>query len=281
VPLMPSRNFNVQPAICEAGAMPPVAILAGGLGTRLSEETSQRPKPLVEIGGNPILWHVMKQYDFHGMKHFVIALGYKKDLIVQYFMDLHVRNRDLTVRTRDGSIQFHNESDLDWTVHLVDTGPDTMTGGRIKRLAPYLRNGTFMLTWCDGLSDIDLRRLLKFHREHGRLATITAVKQPSRFGHIEMDGDARITAFLEKPDSGEGWINGAFFVLEPEVFEYIEGDQTVWEREPLMALAADKQLVAYRHTSFWQCMDTLREKITLEEMWRNGTAPWKSWEENL
>ena len=260
-------------------AKPPVAILAGGLGTRLSEETVQRPKPLVEVGGKPVIWHVMKHYEAHGMTEFAVALGYKKEAVIRYFLDLHPSHGDLTVRTRNGSVSFHDSTHrLDWTVHLIDTGPDTMTGGRIKRLQPHVGNGTFMLTWCDGLSDVDLDKLLAFHRAHGRLATVTVVRAPSRFGLVDVATDGVVRRFSEKPPLGEGWINGAFFVLEPGIFDYIDGDATMWEREPLEKLAADGELVAYRHTSFWQCMDTLREKALLEEMWRSGTAPWKTWE---
>ena len=258
---------------------PPVAILAGGFGTRLSEETAQKPKPLVEIGGKPVIWHVMKHYDAYGMNEFAIALGYKKEAVIRYFLDLHALNRNLTVRTRDGSVSFHNENtDLDWTIHLVDTGPDTSTGGRIKRLRPYLGGGTFMLTWCDGISDVNLAELLAFHRAHGKLATMTVVRAPSRFGFVEMGGDRNVRRFTEKPEHGDGWINGAFFVLEPAIFDYIAGDETMWEREPLEKLAADGELVGFQHSSFWQCMDTLREKTLLEEMWSNGRAPWKTWE---
>jgi glucose-1-phosphate cytidylyltransferase len=211
------------------------------------------------------------------MNEFVIALGYKKDAIVRYFMDLHASDKDLTVRTADGSIEFHEKPDvLDWIVHLIDTGPQTMTGGRIKRLAPNLGGGTFMLTWCDGLSDVNLAELLAFHRSHGRLATVTTIRSPSRFGYLDLDGDI-VSRFVEKPENGDGWINGAFFVLEPGVLDYIDGDDTVWEREPLERLAADRQLVAYHHAAFWQCMDTLREKRLLEQLWAAGTAPWKTW----
>jgi glucose-1-phosphate cytidylyltransferase len=258
--------------------LPPVAILAGGLGTRLSEETTARPKPLVEIGGKPIIWHVMKHYETYGMNEFVIALGYKKEAVIQFFLNLHTSSQNLTVRTRDGSTILHDTpGGPDWTVHLIDTGPETATGGRIKRLRPYLGSGTFMLTWCDGLSDVPLDELLAFHRAHGKLATITVVRAPSRFGFVEMASDSQVQRFTEKPDQGEGWINGAFFVLEPEVFDYIAGDSTQFEREPLEALAADGQLVAYTHRSFWQCMDTLREKTLLETLWSSGAAPWKTW----
>lgn len=260
-------------------ALPPVAILAGGLGSRLSEETSRIPKPLVEVGGRPVIWHVMKHYDAYGMNEFVIALGYKKEAVIRYFLDLHAADRSLTVRTRDGSVSFlDDKTKEDWTVHLVDTGPDTLTGGRIKRLKPYLGRGTFMLTWCDGISDVDLAKLLSFHRSHGKLATVTVVRAPSRFGMVELGDDGAVRRFTEKPDSGEGWINGAFFVLEPAVFDYIDGDLTMWEREPLERLAGDGQLVAFRHDSFWQCMDTLKEKKLLDQLWRQGTAPWKTWE---
>ena len=260
-------------------AAPPVAILAGGLGTRLAEETVQRPKPLVEIGGKPVIWHVMKHYDAYGMDEFVIALGYKKEAVIRYFLNLHTTNRNLTVRTRDGSVSFHDsDAGVDWTVHLVDTGANTLTGGRIKRLRPYLGKSTFMLTWCDGVSDVDLVKLLDFHHAHGKLATVTVVRAPSRFGIVDLAEDGAVQRFSEKPDSGDGWINGAFFVLEPEIFDYIAGDQTMWERDPLEKLALDGELVAYRHHSFWQCMDTLREKNLLEELWRSGAAPWKTWE---
>ena len=256
-----------------------VAILAGGMGTRLAEETDQRPKPMVEIGGRPILWHIMKHYSAYGMHEFVIALGYKKEAIIRYFVDLHYYSSDLTVRTGNGSVTVHRDRrrEPDWTVHLVDTGPLTETGGRIKRLAPYIADGTFMLTWGDGLSDVDLSRLLAFHRAHGKLATVTTVRAPARFGYVEIDGE-NVNCFREKPVDDDYWINGAFFVLEPGVLEYIDGDDTSWERGPMVRLAADRQLVAYRHTSFWQCMDTLREKRLLEELWNQGKAPWKIWE---
>jgi glucose-1-phosphate cytidylyltransferase len=256
-----------------------VAILAGGLGSRISEETEIKPKPMVEIGGRPILWHIMKHYAHHGFDDFTIALGYKGEVIKRYMVDYASLHPDLTVGLRDGSVTRNGNgngaSADDWTVHLIDTGPDTATGGRIKRLAPHLGDGTFMLTWGDGVSNIDLKRLLAFHRAHGKLATLTAVRPPARFGHLDLDGD-QITEFSEKPQIGEGWINGAFFVLEPEVFDYIDGDATQWEREPLEGLARDGQLMAYRHDDFWQCMDTLRDKKLLEELWNNG-APWRTW----
>jgi glucose-1-phosphate cytidylyltransferase len=255
-----------------------VAILTGGMGTRLAEETDHRPKPLVEIGGKPILWHVMKYYESYGLNEFIIALGYKKEAIIRYFLDLYYYSSDLTVRTGDGTVTVHAQHrEPNWTVHLIDTGALTDTGGRIKRLAPYIGDSTFMLTWCDGLSDVDLDRLLAFHRAHRKLATVTTVRQPARFGYLDLDRE-QVRGFREKPDDGEGWINGAFFVLEPGVFEYIKDDTTSWERGPMAELAADGQLAAYRHNSFWQCMDTLREKRMLEDLWHSGKAPWKTWE---
>ena len=253
-----------------------VAILAGGFGTRLAEETEIRPKPMVEIGGQPILWHIMKIYAHYGFKDFVIALGYKGEYIKKYIVDYCSLSNNLTVNMKNGQVDRHDCSDLDWTVQLIDTGLKTMTGGRIKQLAPYIGDDTFMLTWGDGLADIQLDKLLAFHRSHGKLATLTAVRPPARYGHLELDGD-QIKEFSEKPQTREGWINGAFFVLEPGVFDYIDGDSTQWEKEPLENLAADGQLMAYRHTSFWQCMDTLREKYILENYWISGKAPWRIW----
>jgi glucose-1-phosphate cytidylyltransferase len=254
-----------------------VAILAGGLGTRLAEETETKPKPMVEIGNRPILWHIMKQYTHHGFEDFVVALGYKGEHIKRWMVDYVSLTSDLVVRGREGTVEAHEPGCEEWTVSLVDTGQPTATGGRIKRLEPHLRDGTFMLTWGDGVSDIDLSALLAFHRGHGRLATLTAVRPPARFGHLELDGD-RIAEFSEKPQAGEGWINGAFFVLEPGIFDYIAGDDTQWEREPLEALAKDGELMAYRHHGFWQCMDTVRDKKLLEQLWDDGAAPWKVWE---
>lgn len=254
-----------------------VAILAGGFGTRLAEETEVKPKPMVEIGGRPILWHIMMHYAHYGFKQFVIALGYKGEMIKRYMVDYCSLHSNLTVNLQDGQVVMHDGPKQDWTVELVDTGMRTQTGGRIKRLAPYLGHETFMLTWGDGVSDVNLHDLLAFHRCHGRLATLTAVRPPARYGYMRFDGDI-IVEFTEKPQIGEGWINGAFFVLEPGVFDYIDGDDTVWEREPLERLAGDRQLVAWRHTSFWQCMDTLREKYVLESLWQSGQAPWKIWE---
>ncbi len=253
-----------------------VAILAGGVGSRLSEETVIKPKPMIEIGGRPILWHIMMHYSHFGYKNFVVALGYKGEVIKKYMVDYCSLNSDLTVQLNTGKVELHSEVTTDWTVDLVDTGIATLTGGRIKRLVPHLGNETFMLTWGDGVSDVDLEALLKFHRSHGRLVTLTAVHPPARFGHLELDGD-RIAEFSEKPQTREGWINGAFFVVEPGVMDYIEGDDTQWERGPLQRLAKDGQLMAFRHTSFWQCMDTMRDKVLLEELWQTGKAPWKVW----
>ncbi len=254
-----------------------VAILAGGFGSRLAEETEIKPKPMVEIGGRPILWHIMKYYAHYGHKHFVIALGYKGEVIKKYMVDYCSLNSDLTVQLKNGRVKVHNQQVDDWIVDLVDTGMRTQTGGRIKRLAPYLSDGTFMLTWGDGVSDVNLDALLAFHRSHGKLATLTAVRPTARYGHLELQ-NSQVVEFSEKPQTREGWINGAFFVLEPGVFDYIDGDSTQWEREPLEHLARDGQLMAYKHNSFWQCMDTLREKHLLNQMWESGDAPWKNWD---
>ena len=255
-----------------------VAILAGGYGTRLAEETEIRPKPMVEIGGLPILWHIMRHYDYYGHKQFLIALGYKGDYIKRYMRDYYSLQGNLTVNLKNGEIEMKGGYSPDWIVDLIDTGIPTQTGGRIKRLAPYIGNEPFMLTWGDGVADVNLDDLLAFHRAHGKICTMTAVRPPARYGHLVFDGD-RVSEFTEKPNIGEGWINGAFFVLEPAVFDYIDGDSTVWEHEPLERLAAEGQLMAYRHTSFWQCMDTLREKYLLQRLWESGNAPWKLWED--
>ena len=253
-----------------------VAILAGGAGSRLAEETQTIPKPMVEIGGKPIIWHIMRHYAHYGFKNFVVALGYKGEIIKKYMVDYCALNSNIRVNLQTGNFDMYGGTKPDWNVELIDTGMTTMTGGRIKRLAPYLKDETFMLTWGDGVSNIDLQDLLAYHRSHGKLATLTAVRPPARYGHMEFDGN-QITSFNEKPQTGEGWINGAFFVLEPQVFDYIDGDATQWEKEPLENLARDGQLMAYRHTSFWQCMDTLREKRILETLWQTGNPPWKVW----
>jgi len=254
-----------------------VAILAGGVGTRLAEETEVRPKPMVEIGGLPILWHIMKHYDYYGFKDFVIALGYKGECIKRYIVDYFRCSNNLTVDLQNGDVRVHDGNRTDWRVELIDTGIDTLTGGRIKRLAEYLGNRTFMLTWGDGLSDVNLDDLLDFHYSHGKLATLTAVRPTARFGHLDLNGD-KVAEFSEKPQTSEGWINGAFFVLEPGIFDYIDGDKSQWEKAPLENLARDGQLMAYRHRSFWQCMDTLRDKRLLESLWQQGNAAWKIWD---
>lgn len=253
-----------------------VAILAGGLGTRLSEETSLKPKPMVEIGGQPILWHIMKSYAAYGFKEFVVALGYKGDLITDFFVNYRHRNNSVTVRLATGEVTVHEGDSEDWTVHLLDTGMDTQTGGRVRRLAEFIGDEPFMLTYGDGVTDLDFNRLLAFHRSHGKLATVTAVRPPARFGGIAFNGDL-VAHFDEKPQIGEGWINGGFFVLEPHAAEVVAGDSVIWEREPMERLAAEGQLVAYRHETFWQCMDTLRDVRLLEDLWQGGNAPWKSW----
>jgi len=253
-----------------------VVILAGGYGSRLAEETEIRPKPLVEIGGKPILWHIMMHYHCYGYNHFVIALGYKGEMIKRYIVDYLSLSQNLTVDFKNHQIRCFGAASPDWTVELIDTGISTLTGGRIKRLQPFIGNETFMMTWGDGVSDVNLAALHQFHCSHGKLATMTAVRPPARYGHLDLNGD-RVDKFSEKPQLGEGWINGAFFVLEPGIFNYIEGDQTQWEKEPLESLARDGQLMAYKHTSFWQCMDTLREKHVLERIWESGKAPWKIW----
>ena len=254
-----------------------VGILAGGVGSRIQEETEIKPKPMVEIGGRPILWHIMKLYAHYGFNDFVIGLGYKGEYIKRWMIEYSALQGDLTITLKDGQVSILEEEREDWTVSLVDTGLATLTGGRIKRLAPHLGHETFMLTWGDGVADLDIPKLLDFHRSHGKLATVTAVRPPARFGSLELDGDGAVTEFSEKPQLGEGWINGAFFVLEPGIFDYIDGDMTQWEREPLERLAGDGQLVAYRHESFWQCMDTLRDKVLLEELWATEHPPWKIW----
>jgi glucose-1-phosphate cytidylyltransferase len=253
-----------------------VAILAGGLGTRLSEETTVKPKPMVEIGGKPILWHIMNIYAAYGFKEFVIALGYRGELIKDYFINYHYRSRNLTVQLRNGDISVHEGDGEDWIVHLLDTGMDTNTGGRVKRLAEFVGNEPFMLTYGDGVSNINIPKLIEFHQTQKRLATLTAVRPPARFGQMILE-DGKVTEFKEKPQIGEGWINGGFFVLQPEVVNYIEGDQTAWEFESLEKIAADNQLSAYQHEGFWQSMDTLRDVNVLEKFWREGNAPWKLW----
>jgi glucose-1-phosphate cytidylyltransferase len=253
-----------------------VALLAGGRGTRLAEETDVRPKPMVEVGGRPLLWHIMKYYESFGLSDFVIALGYKGEYIKRWMVDYSaLMSSDLTVDFRDNTIVRHDVAPIRWTTALVDTGLATQTGGRIKRLAPYLGDETFMLTYGDGIADVDVAELLAFHRSHGKLATVCAVRPPARFGHLRIEGD-HVREFTEKAQTAEGWINGGFFVLEPEVLEYIDDDATVWEAGPLSCLAQEGQLMAYHHPGFWQCMDTIRDRELLEELWEKG-APWVRW----
>jgi glucose-1-phosphate cytidylyltransferase len=255
-----------------------VAILSGGLGTRLQEETSVKPKPMVEIGGRPILWHIMKLYSAYGIDEFVVALGYKGEVVKNYFLNYRYHTSSLTLRLASGEAVVQDCCCEDWTVHLLDTGLSTQTGGRVKRVIPFIGSETFMLTYGDGLSDVNIADVLAFHRSHGKLATVTAVRPPARFGGIRLDGE-RVTDFTEKPQIGEGWINGGFFVLEPQVADYINGDETIFEQAPLDRLAGEGQLMAYRHGGFWQCMDTLRELRLLENLWQGGHAPWKVWKE--
>ncbi len=254
-----------------------VAILAGGLGTRLAEETAVRPKPMVEIGGRPILWHIMSHYAHHGFREFVIALGYKGELIKRYFLDSYAAHNDLTIDLASGATTVHHGRQPSWKVHLVDTGAETMTGGRIGRLREWIGNETFMATYGDGLGNVPLKDLLAFHKKHGKVATVTAVHPPTRFGLMSIR-DGRVESFQEKPAGAEGWVNGGFFVLEPKVFDYIQGDHEPFERAPMERLTRDSQLMAFQHDGFWQPMDTLREKHELEELWASGKAPWKVWE---
>jgi glucose-1-phosphate cytidylyltransferase len=253
-------------------------ILAGGLGTRLSEETEVRPKPMIEIGGMPILWHVMKIYSAHGVRDFVICLGYKGYLIKEYFANYYLHSCDVTFDMSENKTVVHRSTAEPWRVTLVDTGNDTMTGGRLKRALPYVeQDEAFCFTYGDGLADVDVTSSLALHQESGRLATVTAVQPPGRFGALEVDGD-RVLGFREKPRGDGGWINGGFFVLSPRVAAYLEDDRTVWENEPLAGLARDGELTCYEHAGFWQPMDTLRDKRQLQELWETGAAPWKTWE---
>lgn len=254
-----------------------VVILAGGLGTRLSEETVMRPKPMVEIGSRPLLWHIMKCYASYGFKDFIVALGYKGEMIKEYFLNYNLHNSDLSIDLKSGNVTSKNGVIDDWKVRLIDTGFDTMTGGRISRLKSDIGNGTFMLTYGDGVANVDIGKLLKFHRSHGKAATVTAVRPIARFGGLSIGKNGNVSSFKEKTQTAEGWINGGFFVFEQEVFDYIDGDGAILERDPLEGLARDGELVAYRHEGFWQCMDTVRDRQMLEELWQGGKAPWRSW----
>jgi glucose-1-phosphate cytidylyltransferase len=253
-----------------------VVILAGGLGTRLAEETDTRPKPMVEVGDRPVLWHIMKHYDSFGFSDFCVALGYKGEVVKRYFLDYALLAGTMTVELADGSVTPVDGDREQWTIHLVDTGRDTNTGGRVSRLRSWLEGETFMLTYGDGVSNVDLGRLLDFHRAHGKLATITAVRPPARFGEMVF-GDGDMVRFTEKPQMGEGWINGGFMVFEPAVLDLIDGDDASLEADVLEQLSEQGELVAYRHDQFWQCVDTLRELRTLRSMWESGVAPWVTW----
>lgn len=255
-----------------------VVILAGGFGTRLSEETEIKPKPMVEIGGKPILWHIMKIYSVYGFNDFIICLGYKGYVIKEYFANYFLHMSDITIDLKNNQIEVHNVKVEPWKVTLVDTGLNTMTGGRIKRIKDYIGNETFMLTYGDGVGNLNIKELLDFHKKHGKYATLTAVQPSGRFGALDLE-DIQVKAFKEKPRGDGAWINGGFFVLEPQIFEYIEGDETIWEKDPLENLAKDEQLMAYKHTGFWKPMDTLRDKRELEVLWQSGNPPWKVWED--
>lgn len=255
-----------------------VVILAGGYGTRISEESTIRPKPLVEIGGQPILWHVMKIYAAHGLNDFVICGGYKSHMIKQFFRDYALASSDVTFDLREHSMEMHRNGVEPWRVTIVDTGENSMTGGRIKRVRPYLDDDPFCLTYGDGVADINISELIRFHRNADALATVTAVREPGRFGALGLMSDStHVFRFREKANDDGGFINGGFFVVEPEVCDYIDDDQTIWERTPMERLAQEGKLAAYRHTGFWQCMDTLRDKHVLEDLWQGGEAPWKIW----
>lgn len=251
-----------------------VIILAGGLGSRLAEETEIKPKPMVEIGEYPILWHILRHYSYYGLHEFYVALGYKGEYVKRYFLDYTTLSGSISLNTGSGKILSHEHDAESWILHLIDTGALTMTGGRVKRLQDYIGDEPFMLTYGDGVSDVNISSVLNFHKEHKKLGTITAVRPPARFGLLDMEGDL-VTAFSEKPQMGEGWINGGFMVLQPEVFDYIKDDTSVFEVEVLEKLASTNQLAAYKHDGFWQCMDTLKDKRYLDGLWKSGNAPWK------
>ena len=254
-----------------------VVLLAGGLGTRLSEETVLRPKPMVEIGGMPILWHIMKIYSSYGFNDFIICLGYKGYLVKEYFANYFLHKSDVTINMKDNSIKVHDSQAEPWTITLVDTGNESMTGGRIKRIKNHVGNETFMLTYGDGVSNVNISELVKYHQEKGKLCTVTSVQPSGRFGAININDDNTVHSFMEKPKGDGAWINGGFFVCEPDVFDYIEGDSTIWEREPMEKIAQDGQMVAFEHNGFWKPMDTLRDKHELEEDWTQNKAKWKTW----
>jgi glucose-1-phosphate cytidylyltransferase len=252
-------------------------ILAGGFGTRISEETHLKPKPMVEIGGKPILWHILKLYSVHSINEFVICCGYKGYLIKEYFANYFLHMSDVTFQMKLNTMEVHRKKAEPWQVTLIDTGDATLTGGRLRRVSDYVGDGTFCFTYGDGLADVDITALTAHHKRHGRLATVTAVQPPGRYGALEFSEPHTVSGFQEKPQGDGGWINGGFFVLEPEVIDRIEGDATIWEQDPLKSLAADGQLTAYHHTGFWQPMDTLRDRQLLEDLWKQDRAPWKMW----
>ena len=255
-----------------------VVILAGGLGTRLSEETDIKPKPMVEVGGKPILWHIMKIYSHHGFNEFIICLGYKGYVIKEYFANYFLHQSDVTIDLNGNKMEVHNCKAEPWRITLIETGLNTQTGGRIKRIKDYVGNETFMLTYGDGVADVDIAKLLEFHKSHGKTATITAVQPTGRYGVLELNERSSVIHFQEKPKGDEVWVNGGFFVLEPEAFNYIQGDETIWEREPLESILKDGQIVAYKHFGLWKCMDTSRDKVELETLWNSGKAAWKVWD---
>lgn len=256
-----------------------VVILAGGLGTRLMEETESRPKPMVEIAGRPILWHIMKIYETHGFNDFILCLGYKAAMIKEYFLNYYLYNSDVTIELEKNKVDVHFSNTESFKVTLIDTGLHTNTAGRIKRIKPYLNEETFMMTYGDGLSDVDLKSLLQFHKSTGKLATLTTVQLPGRYGQLELGPGGEVRGFQEKPEENDQWINGGFFVMEPGIFHYLEGDmdQIQWEKKPLLEIARDGQLAAFRHRGFWKGMDALRDRIDLDDMWKNNQAPWKIW----
>ncbi len=252
-----------------------VMILAGGLGTRLSEETIAKPKPMIEIGGKPMIWHIMNIYSSYGFNEFVIALGYKGEIVKEYFLNYNHHHSDLTIDLKTGKTDVKNGGHKDWKIHLIDTGANTMTGGRIARLRPEAGKEAFMLTYGDGVANVDIKKLIQFHKSHGKTATVTAVRPIARFGGMVFDGKNSVTKFKEKTQTAEGWINGGFFIFEPKIFDYLGKDDSILEREPLENLARDGELMAYKHEGFWQCMDTVRDRQMLEELWQSGKAPWK------
>ena len=256
-----------------------VVILAGGLGTRLMEETEARPKPMVEIGGKPILWHIMKIFQSYGHNEFIICLGYKAQTIKEYFLNYYLYNSDVTIDLKQNSLDVHFSNSEDFKVTLIDTGLHTNTAGRIKKIQKHLNNEPFMLTYGDGVSNVDLKKLVKFHKSHGKIATLTTIQTPGRFGKLDISDFGNVGKFTEKPDGDGMWINGGFFILEPKIFDYLEGDMSEiqWEKGPLIKIANDNQLVAFKHYGFWKCMDALRDRIELEDLWNSGNAQWKNW----